>query len=344
VGTKTEPKFEERTADNGAPYTEGFLICDAARQSGVRVADVNRDGKPDLVALTDRGMVYCWANTTNRLFPLFAPEQRLIDNSTVYSKLGVADWNNDGLEDVLIANYAGYVTLYLNEGTHAIPKFGSGTKLIADGKTLRGAGRCSPLVCDWDCDGRKDLVLGMGGDLRLPPDGQYFPYIINKQGDNSGFLFYKNVGTDAAPVLAYPKWIVCDLGGEKRIITTPVRPNLGSYVDWDKDGKKDFIICNFESDIRLYRNIGSGRAGEEPVFGWPAQGVVLVAPWGPQLISSVDAMDWDDDGDIDIITGQGHGGAAIRLYNHGFVEDNLNHTQPRVTVGRTEKRRPYDSR
>ena len=31
------------------------------------------------------------------------------------------------------------------------------------------------------------------------------------------------------------------------------RPNLGSFVDWDGDGKKDLIGCEFEHIVRLYR-------------------------------------------------------------------------------------------
>ena len=96
------------------------------------------------------------------------------------------------------------------------------------------------MVCDWDNDGRKDLVFANFTDT---------------------YLFYRNVGTDAAPVLAAAKPI---LPGDRKV--TYVRPNLGSFVDWDGDGKKDFLAGEFENAVRFHRNIGSGKPGEEPQF------------------------------------------------------------------------------
>jgi len=40
----------------------------------------------------------------------------------------------------------------------------------------------------------------------------------------------------------------------------------------------------------------------------------------------------DLDGDIDIITGQGHGGSGIRFYERDFIEDFVNDTHPVVTI------------
>ena len=114
-----------------------------------------------------------------------------------------------------------------------------------------------------------------------------------------------------------------------------VRPNLGSFVDWNGDGKKDFIGCEFEHSIRFYKNVGSGKDGEEPKFA-DAQGVKIVKPYSIMMISGADAVDFNGDGDIDIITGQGHGGSGIRFYERDYIEDSLNDTHPIVTVGKLE--------
>lgn len=339
VGTKTSPKFEERDATNGAPFTEQFNACDGARQSGLRAADLNGDGKMDLVASTDSGSVLYFRNLANGRFPVFAPETVLISGMPQFDKLDVCDWNNDGKEDILLADGAGYVTLFLNQGTKTSPSFPNGTRLTVNGVDMKTTGRGSVLVCDWDLDGKKDVLTGMCGDAgaTLNPD---WPHAdpADPTKDN-GFLFFKNVGTDAEPVLAIPKWLETVSRGNRRVISSSVRPNLGSYTDWDGDGKKDFIFCDFENSIKLYANSGSGKPGEEPAFGFPVEGVTLIAPWSPQLVSSVDTLDWNRDGDTDIITGQGHAGTALRFYEHDFVQDTVSDSFPMVTVGLAEMKK-----
>lgn len=144
---------------------------------------------------------------------------------------------------------------------------------------------------------------------------------------DKGYLFYKNVGSDAAPVLAYPKWIADQYGNH---ITYSSRPNLGSYVDWNGDGKKDFIAGEFENSVRYYQNIG-GVTGE-PVFQ-NVSGVSIVAPFTAQMISGADAIDWNLDGDTDIVTGQGHSGCGLRFYERDYIDDYVNNTFPIVSTG-----------
>jgi hypothetical protein len=117
-----------------------------------------------------------------------------------------------------------------------------------------------------------------------------------------------------------------------------VRPNLGSFVDWDGDGRKDFIGCHFENSVRFYRNLGSGAKGAEPQFA-DSEGVVIVQGESPQMISGAEAVDWNGDGDLDILTGQGHGGSGLRFYERDWIEDRINNTHPRVTVLQVERRR-----
>jgi hypothetical protein len=180
---------------------------------------------------------------------------------------------------------------------------------VAGGKPIQGAGRSSVLVCDWDNDGLKDVVLA----------------------DEKGYCVYRNVGSAAEPSLAAAKPITFD-GGPVRY----ARPNLGSFVDWDGDGKKDLIGCEFENSIRLYRNLGSGRPGEEPKLASPQGEVILQSPV-PQMISGADAVDWNGDGDIDILTGQGHGASGLRFYERDYLEDELAGKRPLVSVAAVEE-------
>ena len=80
-----------------------------------------------------------------------------------------------------------------------------------------------------------------------------------------------------------------------------VRPNLGSFVDWDRDGLRDLIGCHFENSIRFYRNRGSKSSVGPAQFGDP-EGVVILTGSSPQMISGADAIDWNRDGDLDLLT------------------------------------------
>ena len=56
------------------------------------------------------------------------------------------------------------------------------------------------------------------------------------------------------------------------------------------------------------------------------------------MISGADVIDWHGDGDLDIVTGQGHGGSGLRFFERDYIEDTANHTRPVVSVGQWEGR------
>lgn len=323
VGTATAPKWEKRDASSGAPYTEEFQICDALRQNVVRAVDWNNDGRTDLLAGDCDGFIWYFRNQTNNLLPIFADGRKLSAGGKVLSLTGssgharpdICDWNNDGRKDLIASDGAGTVTVYLNEGTDAEPVLKSGQKVKAYNaqgvlEPIDRGTRSHILVCDWDSDGRKDLIFS--------------------DQENPGFYFFKNTGADEDPVFAAPKNIA---------LAPYKRPNLGSFIDWDGDGKKDFIACEFEHSIRFYKNTGPGRPGTEPGFANP-DGICILKPYSIMMISGVDAIDWNRDGDIDIITGQGHGGSGIRFYERDYIEDCIRNTHPIARIEGLQKFEP----
>ena len=48
--------------------------------------------------------------------------------------------------------------------------------------------------------------------------------------------------------------------------------------------------------------------------------------------AAVNAVDWNGDGDIDILTGQGHGGSNLRFFERDWIEDQMNGTHPGVRI------------
>jgi hypothetical protein len=315
IGTRTSPRFERRS--RGAPFTEQFQICDAIRQNAVRAVDWNDDGRLDLLAGDTDGSIWFFemlrSQSTFAAGKKFRAAGKLLSvaASGGHARLDICDWNDDMQKDLVVADGAGTGTLFLNRGGKSKPELAAGRRMNAAGKAIQVGARASVLVCDWDSDTRKDLLLA----------------------DDKGYYFCKNLGTIAQPMLASPRPIL--FGGKP---VKYVRPNLGSFVDWDGDGRKDFIGCHFENSVRFYRNLGSGAKGAEPQFA-DSEGVVIVQGESPQKISGAEAVDWNGDGDLDILTGQGHGGSGLRFYERDWIEDRINNTHPRVTVLQVERRR-----
>ena len=321
IGTKNLPKWTRRDAHHGAPYTEEFQICDAIRQNVVRAVDWNNDGRTDLIAGDCDGFIWYFQNTTNNLAPVFAGGEKLraageilsLAKSGGHARPDICDWNNDGRKDIVASDGAGTVTVYLNEGTDAEPALGPGCEVKAVGPhgklaPIDRGTRSHIMVCDWNSNGKQDIIFS--------------------DQENRGFYFFENVGDGKDMSFA---------AARKIPVADYMRPNLGSFVDWDGDGKKDFIACEFEHSIRFYKNIGSGMPGEEPRFADP-DGIKIVKPYSIMMISGADAVDWNGDGDIDIITGQGHGGSGVRFYERDYIEDFVNDTHPVVTVKGTQTR------
>ncbi len=315
LGPASNPLFTKRDAYNGSPYTEGFQICDAIRQNVVRATDWNSDGRLDLIAGDADGFGWYFRNTTNQLFPVFATGEKMyaggvpinLSSESGYLRHDIADWNNDGLKDLIASSAAGRVYYYRNVGTATTPVLAAGQSILSNGTPIQRGTRAHVMVADWNNDGKKDLVYA--------------------DQENAGFYYYRNTGTDASPVFGTPEAILFD--GK---MVTYIRPNLGSFLDWDGDGKKDFIACEFEHTIRYYRNIGTGAAGQVPAF-IDTNGSIIVQPFTIMTVSGADARDFNGDGDIDILTGQGHAASGLRFYERDYINDRVNNTVPAVDPG-----------
>lgn len=196
--------------------------------------DWNNDGKTDLIAGDTKGNVTVFLNTGSRSKPELAKgklvkadgkaiEAKAFKDADTYSKLHMADWNDDGLKDLLIG-HSSTIVMYKNVGTESEPRFEAPTQI----KLSQGnyPSRPSPFVIDWDKDGKKDLLIG---------------------SDGSKIYFSKNVGTNRKPKLAKPEEVKLP-GPKGREIGYRLRIDV---TDWNDDGKQDLLVGNFYS--------GSGR-------------------------------------------------------------------------------------
>jgi hypothetical protein len=190
----------------------------------------------------------------------------------------VGDWNGDGRKDLLVGyQAAGKIALYLNGGLDASPVFTISVNLQAGETDIylpsSGCGAPAPFVCDYDDDGKRDLLVGEGA---------------------SGHVYFcRNTNMDAKPILDTSVRLM--VGSSELTVGSRAAPYL---YDWDGDGLKDLLCGNGNGNVYFFKNIGTAQS---PAF---AAGTLIQAG-GATLnlgIRSVVRMyDLDGDGAADLL-------------------------------------------
>ena len=186
------------------------------------------------------------------------------------------DWDEDGNQDLIVGENNGKVRYFRNVGSATNPVLTFEGYLQANGVDIDCGSYSTPCVNDWDEDGAKDLLIG-------DTTGQFFLFI--NQGTNSNPVF------TGYSILRLSNNTAADVGYRSG-------PNV---VDLNNDGLKDLVSGAMDQKTYFFENTGSNA---NPVF--TAMTPLQTGSLTMMSLSStnrVTTLDWNDDGNLDLISG-----------------------------------------
>lgn len=171
-------------------------------------------------------------------------------------------------------------------------------------------------LVDYDGDGVRDLIVGVGDWSDYGWDNAFDSAGKWTNGPLHGYAYLlKNGGTNEQPEYAKPEKL--QAGGAAIDVYGAPTPNFG---DFDGDGDLDLLCGEFMDGFNYFENIGTRTTPEY------AAGRRLMHDGRPlamdlQMIIPT-AVDWDRDGDLDLVVGDEDGRVAL-VEHTGQVVDGL---------------------
>ena len=283
--------------------------------------DFNGNGLSDLVVGNCTGELLFYPNLGPKSSPLLGHEVKLkaggkeilvsagltgsiqgpSEKMFGYTCPTIADWDGDGLPDVLMSDVLGRHIFYQNNGDNYPPTFKPAQYLTCDGVPLKTVWRVRPAVVDWVGGQLHYVTLDEGGNL------SDYQRHTNTELINKRYLTWQNGET-----ISFTE----DVGGGRGRVKLCI-------CDWTGSGKLDLIVGTHaraslppnatgaprhttgQAGIFYLKNVGTN---VEPIFAEPkafmykgktiAMGMHAASP---------EAADWTGSGELGLIVGVENG-------------------------------------
>lgn len=217
--------------------------------------------------------------------------------------IGIEDWSEYGWDDAwdMAGNWKngklhGFVFVSFNEGSDTEPDYQDPIHILADGSPIDVYGCPSPNFEDFDADGDLDLICGEFLDR---------------------FTYFENIGSREQPRYASGKKLLDEIGAPLKMELQMIVPIA---FDWDRDGDFDLIVGDEDGRVAWVENTGKLDENRLPQFKMPRYFQQQADELKCGALATPYCVDWDSDGDLDIISGN----------TAGFVEFFENLSGPNV--------------
>ncbi|MFK7845392.1 MAG: FG-GAP repeat domain-containing protein [Rhodothermales bacterium] len=291
--------------------------------------DWDNDGDEDIISGNTAGYIAFIENLDGGYPPQWAPPELLHSegqpiriqsgkNGSIqgpaeakwgYTTLSVADWDGDGLKDVIVNSIWGKVLWFRNMGTSDAPRLDAAQPVLVDWgdehhkpawnwwnpepNTLATQWRTTPFATDWNQDGLTDLVMldkegfltfferfEKEGRLMLHPGSHIFIAT-----DSSGYTGRQSVSIGTPGALQLNTGLYGKSGRRKF-----------TFTDWDGDNDLDLLVNS--DNISLMENVGvvNGKVNFRNA-GMVAKRKLAGHTTSPTIV------DWDRDGIPDLFVG-----------------------------------------
>ncbi len=202
--------------------------------TGVVVTQISGNDAPDLIVAHSGNKVSIHTGLGDDRLPQFSEESIDVDvQDNCQGRFDLADWNGDGLLDLITGSFGGALIWYPNTGTKSNPKFAEGQPF----HDIRRAYNAHPRVLDFNQDGKLDLVLGVNwGTIEL----------------------YLNIGKEGAPDLGRPttlRWAT--KGGALNLRSQNGDDTTPDFADLTGDGVVDLVSGGKNGKIFLMQGVGA---------------------------------------------------------------------------------------
>ncbi len=279
--------------------------------SGTVFEDFDNDGDLDIIISEFVDRLTWIENKGTRQHPEYSEGKFIkINDEVLHLDLEMvvpssADWDNDGLVDLIVGIEDGRVVFMKNTGKKNADGilFKAPEYLQQKAQYLKFGALVTPYSVDWDDDGDEDLICG----------------------NTAGYIgFIENLENGGTPKWAKPVYLQADgktiliQAGKNGSIQGPAERKWGyttlSVVDWNSDGLKDIVCNSIWGKIEWFENIGEkGKpklAASKPIEvewkgnnpkpswnWWNPKGKDLVTQWRTTPLG----YDWNNDGLMDLI-------------------------------------------
>jgi hypothetical protein len=220
-GNAGSVSIRRNTSTNGSiTFTENLTIPVGNGPHGVSIADLNADGKPDLIVTAgNSGVIAVFKNNSDSVGRIsFAPQMN-ITSFFHADHITLADLDGDSKPEIITADFSGNsMSVWRNMSSGGTISFAARISYTA------GTNPVAVSAGDFDNDGKTDIAVANYGSNTVS---------VFRNNSLIGFISLAN----------------------KQDHTTGAEPRSIALGDIDGDGKTDIIVpCNTPSTVSVLRN------------------------------------------------------------------------------------------